>query len=569
MTTRKLKKLNLKAKKKLSLDFAEISKLTVLEAIEKIVILSNDSKLSDSFIKEVTPYLQVVADKQGISNMQALFLSLFLERSTCSCKTDLSDVAEILDCRAVTILKYQTILDDLVRKQFIRMSHDYNDEIHYFVPKKVIMTISQNKKFEREPYKCDDAKKFLEKFFDLTHSLYEEEINHDIFHEELDQLFGENEDNPFVKSINKLRLNNNDRMILTHFCRHLAIHNEAVLSADNLVFLLKEDHEKKWLTDTLELGKHIFQKRKLIEYDFDDGFEDRSNYRLTARAIKRLLKGFKIKTKDKPVASDVIISKHIVEKELFYDGKTISQVKELEGLLSEENFKNVRERMKSQKMRCGFACVFYGSPGTGKTETVLQIARKTGRNILQVNISEIKSCWVGESEKNIKGIFDRYREQVKRTKVTPILLFNEADAVIGKRREGAENAVDKMENSIQNIILQEMETLDGIMIATTNLEQNMDKAFERRFLYKIKFNKPSLEARSSIWKSMIPALSHDDCTLLASKYDFSGGQIENIARHYAVNTVLHGEDENRLDSLYAYCDGEKFEKKECRKIGFV
>lgn len=569
MTTRKLKKLNLKAKKKLSLDFAEISKLTVLEAIEKIVILSNDSKLSDSFIKEVTPYLQVVADKQGISNMQALFLSLFLERSTCSCKTDLSDVAEILDCRAVTILKYQTILDDLVRKQFIRMSHDYNDEIHYFVPKKVIMTISQNKKFEREPYKCDDAKKFLEKFFDLTHSLYEEEINHDIFHEELDQLFGENEDNPFVKSINKLRLNNNDRMILTHFCRHLAIHNEAVLSADNLVFLLKEDHEKKWLTDTLELGKHIFQKRKLIEYDFDDGFEDRSNYRLTARAIKRLLKGFKIKTKDKPVASDVIISKHIVEKELFYDGKTISQVKELEGLLSEENFKNVRERMKSQKMRCGFACVFYGSPGTGKTETVLQIARKTGRNILQVNISEIKSCWVGESEKNIKGIFDRYREQVRRTKVTPILLFNEADAVIGKRREGAENAVDKMENSIQNIILQEMETLDGIMIATTNLEQNMDKAFERRFLYKIKFNKPSLEARSSIWKSMIPALSHDDCTLLASKYDFSGGQIENIARHYAVNTVLHGEDENRLDSLYAYCDGEKFEKKECRKIGFV
>jgi SpoVK/Ycf46/Vps4 family AAA+-type ATPase len=569
MTTRKLKKLNLKAKKKLSLDLAEISKLTVLEAIEKIVILSNDSKLSDSFIKEVTPYLQVVADKQGISNMQALFLSLFLERSTCSCKTDLSDVAEILDCRAVTILKYQTILDDLVRKQFIRMSHDYNDEIHYFVPKKVIMTISQNKKFEREPYKCDDAKKFLEKFFDLTHSLYEEEINHDIFHEELDQLFGENEDNPFVKSINKLRLNNNDRMLLTHFCRHLAIHNEAVLSADNLVFLLKEDHEKKWLTDTLELGKHIFQKRKLIEYDFDDGFEDRSNYRLTARAIKRLLKGFKLKTKDKPVASDIIISKHIEEKKLFYDGKTNIQVEELEGLLSEENFKNIRERMKSQKMRCGFACVFYGSPGTGKTETVLQIARKTGRNILQVNISEIKSCWVGESEKNIKGVFDRYREQVKRTKTTPILLFNEADAVIGKRREGAERAVDKMENSIQNIILQEMETLDGIMIATTNLEQNMDKAFERRFLYKIKFNKPSLEARSSIWKSMIPALSHDDCTLLASKYDFSGGQIENIARHFAINSVLHGEEKNKIDSLCEYCDGEKFEKKEYRKIGFV
>ena len=177
--------------------------------------------------------------------------------------------------------------------------------------------------------------------------------------------------------------------------------------------------------------------------------------------------------------------------------------------------------------------------------------------------------WVGESEKNIKAIFDRYREHVKNSKVAPILLFNEADAVIGKRREGAERAVDKMENSIQNIILQEMETLDGIMIATTNLEQNMDKAFERRFLYKIKFNKPSVEARMSIWRSMIPALSDGESKILASKYDFSGGQIENIARHYAIDNVLHGEGENRLERLCAYSEGEKFEKKECHKIGFV
>jgi SpoVK/Ycf46/Vps4 family AAA+-type ATPase len=225
--------------------------------------------------------------------------------------------------------------------------------------------------------------------------------------------------------------------------------------------------------------------------------------------------------------------------------------------------------MKAQKMRCGFACIFYGSPGTGKTETVLQLARMTGRNIMQVNISEVKSCWVGESEKNIKAIFDRYREQAKKAKLAPILLFNEADAVIGKRKEGADRAVDKMENSIQNIILQEMETLDGIMIATTNLEQNMDKAFERRFLYKVKFNKPSVEVRSHIWQSMIPVLSDKESLALAEKYDFSGGQIENIARHYAIDNVLHGDGENRLDRLFAYSDSERFEKKEQRKIGFV
>ena len=224
--------------------------------------------------------------------------------------------------------------------------------------------------------------------------------------------------------------------------------------------------------------------------------------------------------------------------------------------------------MKDSGFRCGFTCLFYGAPGTGKTETVLQLARKTGRDIMQVNISQIKSCWVGESEKNIKNIFDAYRERVKKSNLTPILLFNEADAIINKRLEGAQTAVNKMENSIQNIILQEMENLDGILIATTNLAGNMDKAFERRFLYKIKFEKPTIEARMNIWHTMMPALDENVTRTLATKYDFSGGQIENIARHYAINNILHGQTDNTIATLTSYCDNERLETKESRKIGF-
>ena len=149
----------------------------------------------------------------------------------------------------------------------------------------------------------------------------------------------------------------------------------------------------------------------------------------------------------------------------------------------------------------------------------------------------------------------------------PILLFNEADAIINRRQEMAERGVDKMENSIQNIILQEMETLDGILIATTNLEQNMDKAFERRFLYKIKFNKPTVEARQHIWQAMIPSLSADAASQLATRYDFSGGQIENIARHHAIDTILHGAEADDLQSLITHCDQERLEKK-VQRIGF-
>lgn len=112
-----------------------------------------------------------------------------------------------------------------------------------------------------------------------------------------------------------------------------------------------------------------------------------------------------------------------------------------------------------------------------------------------------------------------------------------------------------------------METLDGILIATTNLEQNMDKAFERRFLYKIKFNKPTVEARQHIWQSMIPTLSADAALQLASRYDFSGGQIENIARHHTIDSILHGTEADNLQSLITHCDQERLERN-VRRIGF-
>ena len=265
---------------------------------------------------------------------------------------------------------------------------------------------------------------------------------------------------------------------------------------------------------------------------------------------------------------DVISAEDIIPKKLFYGENVSAQIAELGKLLEEEHFNQIRSRMKDSGFRCGFACLFYGEPGTGKTESVLQLARQTDRGIVQVNISQIKSMWIGESEKNIKQLFDDYRAKVKDCERTPILLFNEADAIINKRQEGAERAVDKMENSIQNIILQEMETLDGILIATTNLVQNMDKAFERRFLYKIRFEKPTIEARMNMWHEMIPALNEEDSRALASKYNFSGGQIENIARHYTINKILHGESDNIVQELSAYCDSERLESKEVRKIGF-
>ena len=132
--------------------------------------------------------------------------------------------------------------------------------------------------------------------------------------------------------------------------------------------------------------------------------------------------------------------------------------------------------------------------------------------------------------------------------------------------EGAEHSVDKSENTIQNIILQEMESLDGILIATTNLNENMDKAFERRFLYKIEFRKPEAAVRANIWKSMLPELNESESKCLAERFSgFAGGQIENITRKVLVEEALHGVKVS-MENIVDLCQSEMFESG--KHIGF-
>jgi SpoVK/Ycf46/Vps4 family AAA+-type ATPase len=148
------------------------------------------------------------------------------------------------------------------------------------------------------------------------------------------------------------------------------------------------------------------------------------------------------------------------------------------------------------------------------------------------------------------------------------LLFNEADAIINKRNSG-EYTVSQTENRIQNIILQEMENFSGIRIATSNLTENMDSAFERRFLYKITFDRPGIEGRKCIWNALLPDLPKDKAIELSGRFDLSGGQIENIARKIEVDAIING-DYLANDVLVQYCKDEiENGFNSSKKIGFA
>ena len=170
-----------------------------------------------------------------------------------------------------------------------------------------------------------------------------------------------------------------------------------------------------------------------------------------------------------------------------------------------DSFKDVQKRLTEMKMRKGFAVLFSGGAGCGKTAGVYELARKTGRDVFSVDMSKLKSKWVGDSEKIVKSVFNFYAELCRKREKAPILLFNEADAIFSKRIEDPSSSVDQMMNAIQNICLDAMENLEGIMVATTNLAGNFcDEAFARRFIFKGDFTMPEPDVRARIWRSMIP-----------------------------------------------------------------
>ena len=547
---------------------ATTRKMDLLTAVEQIVDKAKNSGLSSEFYRKADRYIKYVSERLDLTKEQSVMMALFIDNSDDE-RIQISDFGKFLECRTTRLIRYMTDIDVLEKRELVRCKRSRHRSMSYSVPMEVIEAFKKNEKYEPKDYSGLSAKALFGEIETLFEMRNDDELTFDALTERMHRLFDSNKKLLYVQKVRSYDLEKEDEMLLILFSHLFVNNNDDYIGFHDFEFLYDDKQQWRIVKSELEEGDQILQDGQLIEYNNSDGFVDRESFRMTEQAKRELFSELSLASlKKNAKRRDVIKSEDIASKKLFYGEKISAQIAELGKLLEEEHYNQIRSRMKESGFRCGFTCLFYGEPGTGKTESVLQLARQTGRDIMQVNISQIKSMWVGESEKNIKQLFDDYRARAKDCERTPILLFNEADAIINKRQEGAERAVDKMENSIQNIILQEMETLDGILIATTNLAQNMDKAFERRFLYKIKFEKPTIEARMSMWHEMIPSLKEEDSRALAAKYDFSGGQIENIARHYTIGNILHGSSDDIVKELSAYCDSERLESKEIRRIGF-
>lgn len=557
-------------------EYKEPETWTMITALDRVLSQAHNSRLSDEFWESVRNPVSYLTENLELTRIQVVFLAMLIEAGE---PMSWKEFGDYLNCSRLSMMIYSEELEKMIAKRWlIRQSMNGFMVLPkgFVVDRGVMSALLLNKKFVPEKIDGLTEQEFVNKLENRVSKHLNR--NYGFFsndEEWMELLCAANPQLPLCQvamSLDDVHERSLLLMAIFDYAQWADSADEG-LTMDSIDRLYPDDYECGWLREQIQNGTHVLIEKGYIEHKCEEGIADTERIMLTSKAKQELLSEYKpTRTRVvKPRMQNRYLKscKAIRKKEMFFNETEQEQIERLTSLLSKENFASVQQRLEEQKMRKGFACLFYGAPGTGKTETVLQIARKTGRNIMQVDIAGLKDKWVGESEKNIKSVFSQYKKLCQSSEVMPILFFNEADAIINKRTENVSHSVDKMDNAMQNIILQEMEDLEGILIATTNLTSNLDNAFERRFLFKVEFRKPDTDVKVKLWSSMLGKdISDDDAHRLAVSYDFSEGQIENIARKRTIDYVLYGK-QITFEVLDSYCKAESLNKNTVRPaIGF-
>ena len=361
---------------------------TILQLMDFLSEQSDDSQLGDEFWADNQDEAADLATRLCITPPQAVLLSVCLRHGPRN--VDFDDIARHLDISNIRALEYSDELNALIRARYLKF-HDAKDEDSFDVPQAVIRAFKNNE-IPEQPKKAGlSAHELFDRLDDLYEDLDDNAIAPGELYHELKELFEANPQVGFVRELKGLQIDNfGDWMVLVIVCHYLINKDDDRIMFRQLEDVFRHKSDFNEAKTALKEGNHYLMERGLIEHVCEDGMANTSQIHLTAKARQILLSDFHLQSSDAPVAG-LTKPESLVEKALFYTDDNGAQVGELRSFLAPGRYKEIRERMKESGYRSGFACLFYGDPGTGKTETVYQLARQTGRSILAVHVPEIKS----------------------------------------------------------------------------------------------------------------------------------------------------------------------------------
>jgi len=545
--------------------------MEITDHIERIAQKTEGSKLTHVKIESFIPNIRPIKDLLNCSDEQALIFALIFYFTLEQGDADLSALAKHFEIPVIRMLKYKNDLGYLAKNRLIRQQENRgpfskSGSSSYYVHSTVIDSIIK-KKISLNSGKISNNFDFMVRVVKELENTADDVDGFENLEADFLGLCHENKELFIAKKMLMAKeLPVFEKLTLILVANKLMEGEEEVSVSDALGFLEGNKSFQLAVRRKFQNGNSYIIKRGLIETR-PGMFRNENELSITDKGLEFLLgKDAQQFALNSGKTKNVIIPDKIPPVKLFLNEPETRQLETVENLFHIEQFKQISERMKRKQMKAGFSVLLYGSPGTGKTESVYQLARETGRSILPVEISQTKSMWFGESEKMIKGVFDKYRRISASNKVCPILLFNEADGVFSARSSKIDSPVSQTLNAMQNIILQEMEDFEGIMIATNNLTDNLDKAFDRRFLYKVKFDIPDLDIRRQIMQAKIPFLPPEAIGKLCEHFKLTGGQMANIARKCNIHELLNGKlpESNEMET---FCR-EELGLQQKGKLGF-
>lgn len=325
-------------------------------------------------------------------------------------------------------------------------------------------------------------------------------------------------------------------------------HNGIIPTGETLLFCMagKSTSERLYYYDYFLNDSPLFQKG-ILEFEFLHNGEPKLSARILV--AEDYLDFFMTGRFSSPKMSANFPAQK-VETQLTWENlvlkqRTFDQISEILSWLRNNDTVMNTWGMAS-KIKPGYRVMFYGSPGTGKTLTASLLGKYTGKDVYRVDLSLIVSKYIGETEKNLAKLFD------KASNKDWILFFDEADSIFGKRTS-VKDAHDKYANQEVSYLLQRIESHPGLVIIATNLKNNIDAAFTRRFHSMVEFEQPGEGERLKMWLDYIPDMLKLDEEVsikdIAKRYTLSGSNILNVVQYACLKIANNDSDTLTLPIL--------------------
>jgi hypothetical protein len=340
------------------------------------------------------------------------------------------------------------------------------------------------------------------------------------------------------------------------------VHTGFLPTGETVIFLLAgSDLKRRTLMNYLFDSEYVLQKKGVIGLEAAPPHEPRYSGRLvmSPEYVARFTTGTEHEPEYSPDFPARRVDTELEWKDVVLPPHTMSQVLEIQDWIrfgpALMNGIGLGKRLSP-----GFKALFYGPPGTGKTLTASLLGKATNHKVYKVDLSLLVSKYIGETEKNLGKVFDMAESRKW------ILFFDEADSLFGKRTE-LSSSNDRYANQETAYLLQRIEAFNGVVLLASNLKDNIDPAFSRRFQAIIQFPMPDKVQRRSLWKSsfspVTPLEERIDLEEVAEKYSLSGGAMMNVVRYCTVQAVKRG------DKVIRKQDMDRAIRKELEKEGMM